>query len=64
MSQAELEIIISPRGQVQVEVKGVKGSDCTDLTRFLEEALGSIDSRTFKAEYYVNQTETRPNQQY
>ncbi|MBF2053415.1 MAG: DUF2997 domain-containing protein [Candidatus Sericytochromatia bacterium] len=64
MSQAEMEIIISPKGQVQLEVKGVKGSACTDLTRFLEEALGEIDARSFKAEYYVSADTSVQNQQY
>lgn len=53
MSQ-ELEIVISPEGKVQIEVKGVQGPGCTELTRFLEEALGTVDDRTFKAEYYVS----------
>ena len=61
MSQAELEIVISPQGKVQIEVKGVQGSGCTDLTRSIEEALGEVDKRTFKAEYYVNSTGTVNN---
>lgn len=56
MSQAELQIVISPQGEVQIEVKGMQGSGCTDLTRFLEEALGEVEKRTLKAEYYVNTT--------
>jgi len=57
MSQSEFEIVISPQGQVQIEVKGVQGNTCTDLTRFLEEALGEIETREFKAEYYVQSTD-------
>ena len=63
MSQ-ELQIVISPEGKVQIEVQGVKGPGCTELTRFLEEALGTVDERTFKAEYYVSDSTGIQNQQY
>jgi len=58
MSQSEFEIVISPQGKVQIEVKGLQGDSCLDLTRFLEEALGDVDDRSFKAEYYVQNTGT------
>lgn len=49
----ELEITISPDGEVQVRVKCVKGQSCVDETRFLEEALGdTIASRELTDEYY------------
>lgn len=66
MSQAELQIVISPTGKVEIEVQGVQGSGCMELTRFLEEALGDVDERTFKAEYYVNNPQHTgiQNQQY
>lgn len=65
MSQSEFEIIISPQGKVQIEVKGVKGDSCMELTRFLETALGDVEDRTFKAEYYVQNTATDEiHQQY
>lgn len=49
----ELEITITPDGQVQVRVKCVKGQSCVDETRFLEEALGdTIESRELTDEYY------------
>ncbi len=58
----ELEIIITPDGEVQVLVKCVKGQSCVEETKFLEEALGNtIESRELTDEYYeqsvgVNQT--------
>lgn len=66
MSQAELQIVISPSGKVEIEVQGVQGSGCMELTRFLEEALGDVDDRTFKAEYYVSNPQQTgiQNQQY
>ena len=49
----ELEITISPDGEVQVLVKCVKGQSCVDETKFLEEALGNtIESRELTDEYY------------
>ena len=48
----EIEVVISPDGQVTLEVKGAAGPGCLDLTRALEEALGSVESRTCKVEYF------------
>ena len=48
----EIEIVVSLDGTVTVEVKGVKGSGCTELTRALEEALGEVESRSCKVEFY------------
>ena len=49
----ELEITITPEGEVQVRVKCIKGQSCVDETRFLEEALGdTIESRELTDEYY------------
>lgn len=66
MSQTEFEIVINPQGKVSIEVKGVQGNQCTDLTQFLEEALGEVDQREFKPEYYVQQSGHSgvQNQQY
>ncbi len=64
MSQAELQIVISPEGHIQIEVQGVQGNACMDLTRTLEEALGSVEDRQYKPEYYVNTHTGIQNQQY
>lgn len=42
MEMQELEIIIAADGSVTIQVNGVKGSACLDLTRELEEALGTV----------------------
>jgi hypothetical protein len=59
----ELEITISPDGEVTVLVKCVKGGSCVDETKFLEEALGNtIESRELTSEYYEQpQTTTATN---
>ena len=48
----EIEVTVSADGQVQIEALGVAGASCIDLTRALEEALGSVESRSCKTEYF------------
>ena len=38
----EISVTIDPNGQVQLEVHGVKGESCLDITRALEAALGNV----------------------
>lgn len=47
MELQEIEVTIGRDGQVQVQVRGVKGRGCLELTRELEAALGGevIDRR-------------------
>ena len=40
MRKQDIEITISPTGEVSFTIKGVKGASCIDETRFLEQALG------------------------
>ena len=42
MELQEVDVIIEKDGQVRIEVRGVKGPSCLDLTRGLEEALGAL----------------------
>jgi hypothetical protein len=48
----ELEISIGPDGAIKIEVKGVKGGKCSDITREIEEELGVVTSREYTSEYY------------
>lgn len=49
----ELEITISPTGEVSVQVKCIPGQSCVEETKFLESALGGeIKSRELTSEYY------------
>ena len=49
----ELEITISPTGEVSVQVKCIPGQSCVEETKFLEDALGSeVKDRQLTAEYY------------
>jgi hypothetical protein len=36
----EIEVVIGKDGEVQIQVRGVKGTKCLALTKELEEALG------------------------
>lgn len=50
--KVELEIQISPAGEVEFEVKGIKGKGCLDLAKQFEEALGEVTERKRKSEFY------------
>jgi hypothetical protein len=53
MELQEIEVFIDEDGQVHIEVRGVKGMGCLDLTKDLEEALGGeIESREMTPEAY------------
>ena len=48
----EVEIIIQPDGQLKVEIQGVKGKGCLEITKEMEELLGNdIIERNFTDEY-------------
>ena len=53
MRKQDIEIRISPSGEVTFTVKGVKGASCLDETKFLEEALGGgVLEQERTSEYY------------
>ena len=41
MELQEINVFIEKDGQVKIEVRGVKGTSCLDLTKNLEAVLGS-----------------------
>ena len=43
---------------VHKETKGYVGTQCTEATKFLEEALGKASNRRYKAEYYEQPKQT------
>jgi hypothetical protein len=49
---AEITFIISPTGTIHIEVDGVVGAACEDLTRAYENALGTRVSLQEKPAYY------------
>jgi hypothetical protein len=53
MEIQEIEVFIDKDGQVRLEVRGVKGMSCLDLTTDLEAALGGeVESREMTPEAY------------
>ncbi len=52
MTRREIEILINPDGSVSVEALGYEGPDCEEATKFLEQALGKVQERKRKPEYY------------
>ena len=55
MRKQDIEIVITPTGEVTFQVKGVKGGSCMDETKFLEAALGgdaAVLDQQKTSEYY------------
>lgn len=53
MRKQDLEITISPTGEVAFVVKGMAGKGCLAETKFLEAALGNaVTAREMTSEYY------------
>jgi hypothetical protein len=47
-----IEVTVSPTGEITIEAVAFKGADCEQATKYLEDALGAITTRTKKPEYY------------
>lgn len=50
MEMHEVQVVIAPDGKVTIEVNGVKGGGCLELTEQLEKALGTVASREMSPE--------------
>jgi hypothetical protein len=48
----EIKITIGKDGKVNLDVAGVKGSACSDLTKSIEKALGRVEVTKKKSEFY------------
>jgi hypothetical protein len=55
MELQEVEIQIDCDGNVTLHVRGVKGEECTSITKSIEEALGDIVERTLSGEFFQEQ---------
>lgn len=47
-----IDLIINPSGQLTINASGFEGADCEKATAFLEQALGKLQQRQRKPEYY------------
>lgn len=52
MAKHEMEIEITPAGEVKVHIKGVKGKSCLTYAKMMEEIVGKIASQQLTSEYY------------
>lgn len=50
MEMQEITVVIAPDGQVKIEVNGLKGQGCLELTEQLEQALGNVTAREMTPE--------------
>ncbi len=57
----EIKLKAMPDGTVRIEVKGVLGPECMELTKFLEEELGVVVERIKTTEYYARQYVKQPS---
>ena len=55
----ELDVLVLPDGKVKIEVRGVKGKKCIDITSNLEAVLGGkVIMRDFTDEFHQNEQES------
>jgi hypothetical protein len=52
MAQREFDIVISPKGEVQLEVKGYKGKTCLEAMHLFERIVGELKSQAATREFY------------
>jgi hypothetical protein len=57
-----IEIIVSATGQFTIEGVGFNGAGCEQATRFLETALGVVNTKVRKPEYHQHVRSTRQQQ--
>ena len=54
MPQETVKFTISQDGTVTEEVIGFTDGECINITKDIEEKLGSLETRQFKPEFYSN----------
>jgi uncharacterized protein GlcG (DUF336 family) len=54
--KVEIEVTITPDGQVKLETHGLKGASCLAETEALEKALGKVVGRRKTSEFYQQAT--------
>jgi len=52
----ELEITIHRDGKMDIQVRGVKGKTCLNLTQKIEHQLGLIEKKQLSSEYSLSPT--------
>ena len=54
MKRQTLKFTIQQDGNITEEATGFTSHECVELTRQIEEKLGTLESRQFKPEFYSN----------
>jgi hypothetical protein len=63
MELQEIEVVIGKDGQVQIQVRGVQGLKCLEITKELEDALGGeILARVMTPEALEQENQTDVDQ--
>jgi hypothetical protein len=57
-----IEIVVSPTGEFTIEGVGFKGAGCEKATKFLEAALGVVNSKVKKPEFHQQAVSTQQQQ--
>jgi hypothetical protein len=47
-----IEIVVSPKGETQVQTKGFAGASCREASKFIEQALGQQQHEQLTAEFH------------
>jgi hypothetical protein len=58
-----IEIIVRKDGSTTVQTKGFVGNSCREASRFVEQALGSMQNEKITDEFYGATTQQQPNTQ-
>lgn len=53
----QIEVVVSPEGEVVINAVGFKGQGCEQATKALEQAMGTSGKRTKKPEWTQQSTQ-------
>jgi len=59
----EITIRIGKDGKVNLNVEGIKGTGCKDLTKAMEKALGTVEQTKATSEMYEQQATVENEQE-
>ena len=62
MKRQTLKFTIRQDGNITEEATGFTSHECVELTRQIEEKLGTLETRQFKPEFYSNNVALQHNQ--
>lgn len=58
-NRQEVEISISPSGEVKAHITGIKGKQCLKLVEALEQEVGVVKDKRLTSEYYEPDVEIK-----